>query len=482
MNISFRYRLFIGFTLAIALSAVSGIVSYRIFNRQSAQREWVKRTHHIIDSAQTLQSFLVDMETGHRAFRITNDQKYLEQYDTAAPRIDPLLQSIIDSLAGNPTEQSRARELARHVHALVNFWVTQTQPAATIADTRQILSTSDTGSYNHAYISLLTAEEKTQMDQVRGMISTIEKNETKLLSERREEYDTIIRDATISASAGSVISEFIIIVLSILIFREFKRRRLIQEQLKESIEKLEQQTAELRTSEEEQKRALTEVETVNKQLEKFVYTVAHDIKSPLAGISGSLSILEMEEAISSNPELAEFVSLSRGRVVYLTQMVNSILEYSRTTIGQQQVELVNTRSLVEGITNLMMPPQNMMVSITGPMPELKTSRIKIMEVFQNLISNAIKYNNKKEGTIEIGCVEKGPFYEFYVKDNGNGIPAANIPHIFSMFREAPMQPVRESSTGFGLNIVKLIIEEQGGKIWVESTPGEGSTFYFQWKK
>ena len=105
-----------------------------------------------------------------------------------------------------------------------------------------------------------------------------------------------------------------------------------------------------------------------------------------------------------------------------------------------------------------------------------------MEVFQNLISNAIKYNDKKEGHIEIGCKDKNSYYEFYVKDNGCGITEANKPYIFSIFRDTQQMPMRESSTGFGLNIVKLIVEEQGGKIWVDSTPGQGSTFYFEWKK
>jgi len=407
------------------------------------------------------------METGRRGFRSTNDKKFLEPYNAAITHINPLLDGVVDSLANNAADQEKAIALRQLVENLLVFWQS---------------NGDDASQYTREGIAALTTEEKRQIDDIRAMVASIKDSENKLFTIRRSAYETLIHDSTRATAIGSILSEIIIIILTILVFQEFKRRRITQEQLKGSVDKLELQTEELRASEEEQKRAFKEVESVNKQLEKFVYTVAHDIKSPLAGISGSLSILGMDEAIASNPELAEFVHLSRDRVKYLTDMVNSILEYSRTTLGHQPVEQVDTHQLVQGITHLMLPPQNMEITIATTMPVLHTSRIKIMEVFQNLISNAIKYNNKKEGRIEIGCTDHGDFWQFYVTDNGIGISEANKPLVFSTFREVQQQPMRESSTGFGLNIAKLIVEEQGGLIWVESEPGEGSTFYFLWRK
>ena len=130
----------------------------------------------------------------------------------------------------------------------------------------------------------------------------------------------------------------------------------------------------------------------------------------------------------------------------------------------------------------MFPPANIKITVASDMPVFKTIKIKILEVFQNLISNAIKYNNKKDGLIEIGCVDKADFYEFYVKDNGQGILPEHRHKVFELFNTGTGKAIRETSTGFGLNIVKLIVEEQGGRIWVDSVPGEGSTFYFEWKK
>ena len=483
MIVSFKTRLYIGFTLAILVSATSGIISYQTFQKQATQRQWLRRTRHVTDTVKAIQNMVVEMETGRRGFRATGQTRFLEPYNDVLPHIAPAVAGLKDSLTDNPEDEKTAEILAQHISTLMQFWKNNGDDASKYGGENIInIATNDLSRSDRESITKITDTEKKQVDSIRSIIATLEKNENKLLLARREEYEAMMHNTTLSTSVGSILSELIIVILTIFVFREFKRRRLIQEQLKGTVKKLELQATELQKSEEEQTRARKEIEVINKQLEKFVYTVAHDIKSPLAGISGSLSILSADKTIADNPELAEFVALSSDRVVHLSEMVNSILEYSRVSLDKQQVEEVDTKKLVEEITTLMFPPQNIHVVIAGQMPVFKTKRIKIMEVFQNLMSNAIKYNNKKEGYIEIGCNEQKDNYLFYVKDNGLGIPDENKPHIFSLFRDAHNKNMRESSTGFGLNIVKLIVEEQGGKIWVDSVPGAGSTFYFEWKK
>ncbi len=230
------------------------------------------------------------------------------------------------------------------------------------------------------------------------------------------------------------------------------------------------------------KDALKKVEEINKQLEKFVYTVAHDIKSPLSGIKGLLSILQFNPTVTATAELNDFINLSVKAADHLSEMVSSILEYSRTSTDQQRVEQVDTRELVEQIAKLLFPPKHIAIKVSGDMPVLKTKKLKIQQVFQNLISNAIKYSDKAQGHIEIGSEDKTDHYRFYVKDNGQGISEENNKIVFKLFATTDNKSSGESSTGVGLNIVKLMIEEQGGKIWVDSRPGEGSTFYFEWRK
>ena len=108
--------------------------------------------------------------------------------------------------------------------------------------------------------------------------------------------------------------------------------------------------------------------------------------------------------------------------------------------------------------------------------------VKLQQVFQNLLSNAIKFNDKPEGIIEVGINNKEDFHEFFVKDNGSGISGKDRDKIFRLFQTSGLKSTGETSTGVGLFIVKMAVEEQGGTTRVESNEDEGSTFYFEWKK
>jgi signal transduction histidine kinase len=235
-------------------------------------------------------------------------------------------------------------------------------------------------------------------------------------------------------------------------------------------------------SQQDLKNTMADLAKINKQLEQFVYIVAHDLKSPLSGIIGMLSIISEEKEVTDNPQLQGYVDLLFSASNHLSEMITSILEYSRKSVGDQTVEEVNVDELVRQIAHLLFPPAHISISIPEVLPAIRTRKLKLQQVFQNLISNAIKYIDKPEGKIEIGFEDKGSMYEFYVKDNGPGIPDADQNRIFKLFETSANKSNADSSTGVGLNIIKMMIEEQGGKIWVDTREGEGSTFYFTWQK
>lgn len=221
---------------------------------------------------------------------------------------------------------------------------------------------------------------------------------------------------------------------------------------------------------------------INKQLERFMYVVAHDLKSPLSGVVGLLNLMKDDERINASEELSEYMKLMIDASTHLTGMIGSILEYSRKSDVDQTDEQVDTHDLVKQIAHLLFPPKNISISIDGQLPEFRTKKFKLQQVFQNLMSNAIKYNDKSEGKIVVGCEDDGEFYKFYVKDNGPGIAKDDRLRIFNLFETSSSTSSGESSTGVGLNIMKVLVEEQGGKITVDSVPGAGSIFYFQWSK
>jgi two-component system sensor histidine kinase/response regulator len=228
--------------------------------------------------------------------------------------------------------------------------------------------------------------------------------------------------------------------------------------------------------------SLSEVERINKQLERFVFIVSHDLKSPLASISMLADLLRSDDRVATMPEISENISIIAHAANKLSEMIRSILEYSRKSFSQQTIEEVNSYRLVSEIVQLLFLPKNFNIHINQDLPVLATRKIKLQQVLQNLISNAVKYHDKQDACIEIGASDKGQWYEFFVKDNGPGISKRDHARIFNVFEVTDNETHKDSSTGVGLNLLKVLVEEQGGKIWVESTPGDGSTFYFEWQK
>ncbi len=229
-------------------------------------------------------------------------------------------------------------------------------------------------------------------------------------------------------------------------------------------------------------RSLVTIEKVNQQLERFLYTVSHDLKSPLAGIAMIISAIEVELDTIDREDLESRMQLMSRASMHLTQMVDSMLDYARKSYEQQSRELVDIEELVKDTARLLFPPEHINIHIEGPLPTVVTRKLKLQQVFQNLVGNAIKYNDKKQGAIEIGCTDQEDRYLFYVKDNGPGLQEKDREALFMLFRTGTAVARGESSTGIGLNLLKMIVAEQGGKIWAESEPGTGSTFYFEWLK
>ena len=230
------------------------------------------------------------------------------------------------------------------------------------------------------------------------------------------------------------------------------------------------------------KHSIAETEYINKQLERYVYIVSHDLKSPLASIVTILSILEKDKRIVDQRDLCNSLEMLTQSAHHLSDMITALLEYSRQSAAEQIIEETDVAELVMMVNYLLYPPSNVSVQIVTDMPVLFTRKVKLMQVFQNLIGNALKYNDKEKGIIEIGCANKENYYEFFVKDNGPGIAKKDEQKIFYLFEVTENKSKKESSTGIGLNIMKMLVEEQGGKFWVQTEEGKGSCFYFEWRK
>lgn len=165
----------------------------------------------------------------------------------------------------------------------------------------------------------------------------------------------------------------------------------------------------------------------------------------------------------------------------MEDLINAILDYSKADRRSGDDVKVNSKDLIEETVDFIGKPDNVRIEIGPGMPELITDKTRLSQVFSNLIGNAIRYNDKEQIQINISVQEQPEGWVFSVKDNGPGIEAQYHEKIFVIFQTLNRRDDVES-TGVGLAIVKKIVEDQGGKIWVESTPGSGSDFKFMWPR
>jgi signal transduction histidine kinase len=241
-------------------------------------------------------------------------------------------------------------------------------------------------------------------------------------------------------------------------------------------ELLKNESARRKDAEAKLKEYLHDLEKINKELDQFTYIVSHDLKAPLRAISSLTTFLEEDLSHIMNEEAQENFAILKSRVVRMENFINGLLEYSKAAKSVKP-EIVNTRTLINEIIGWLNLPEHIKIKKEGNFPELKTDKIRMEQVLSNLLSNAIKFNDKKEGIIEIGCVDFEDWSQFYIQDNGPGIEPQFHKKIFELFLTLENRDKVES-TGIGLAIVKKIVEESGGKIWVESEPGKGCRFVF----
>lgn len=229
----------------------------------------------------------------------------------------------------------------------------------------------------------------------------------------------------------------------------------------------------------QREKLLKELEHQNQELSDYAHMVSHDLKTPLRSIDALSTWLKEDYTHCIDDEGRSKLNLIRNNVEKIDTLINGILEYS--TIGKNKVDTydVNLDKLITNIINLIDIPNHILVVKNDNMPIVKGDKYMLQQLFQNLIVNAIKYNDKDKGLVEIGFENANKFWEFYVRDNGKGIEKKYFKKIFKTFEKLDLNT---NATGMGLSLVKKIVESLGGVVWVESRVKEGTTFYFTLKK
>lgn len=234
-----------------------------------------------------------------------------------------------------------------------------------------------------------------------------------------------------------------------------------------------------RRTELELEQRLNELARSNADLEQFAYVASHDLQEPLRMVASYNQLLARRYKGKLGEDADEFIGFTVEGVTRMQRLINDLLAYSRVgTRGADRVEVDLTKLYEATVQNLEQSIKDNAAVITAdPLPTIVADEHQMMQLLQNLIGNAIKFHGEASPQIHVGVRPQGGNYVFSVKDNGIGIDPQYFERIFVIFQR--LNP-RENypGTGIGLAICKKIVERHGGRIWVESTPGQGSTVYF----
>jgi light-regulated signal transduction histidine kinase (bacteriophytochrome) len=229
----------------------------------------------------------------------------------------------------------------------------------------------------------------------------------------------------------------------------------------------------------DQKRVEAELRRSNESLEQFAYVASHDLKEPLRMISSYLQIIEKRYADKLDDEGREFFGFARAGANRLRDLIEDLLEYSRVGTRNKPLEATDSGKLLgEVCSDLQLAINEEDAKITyDELPIVVADAGQLRQVFQNLLANALKFRGLASPIIHVSAVRQRKDWVFSVRDNGIGIAAEHHERIFVIFQRLHGRE-QFKGTGIGLAVCKKIIERHGGRLWLESKPGEGTTFYF----
>ncbi|MBX3439609.1 MAG: PAS domain S-box protein, partial [Planctomycetaceae bacterium] len=253
------------------------------------------------------------------------------------------------------------------------------------------------------------------------------------------------------------------------ITQDISERKHLEAKLRRAHNELERRVAE-RTA---------ELTARNQELEQFAYVASHDLQEPLRKVASCCQLLAEDYAERLDDNGREWIAFAVDGASRMRQLVTDLLEFSRVGTHGRTAEPTDSHhaceAALENLSNVI--NESGAEIICRPLPQVMADGLQLEQLFQNLIGNSIKYCSEERPIVEIGAEPEAGFWRFYVKDNGIGIDPEYHHRIFQIFQRLHRKE-EYPGTGIGLAICKKVVERLGGRLWVESRSGQGSTFYF----
>jgi PAS domain S-box-containing protein len=229
----------------------------------------------------------------------------------------------------------------------------------------------------------------------------------------------------------------------------------------------------------QRKQAEEELIRSNQDLQQFSYVTSHDLQEPLRNVASCLQMLEKKYKNKLDADADKLINYAVESSVRMKSLILDLLAYSRVATKGKLPERIDCEQVLDQtVTNLRSAISESGAVITrDPLPMIRADDTQMLQVFQNLLQNAIKFRRDEPPKVHVSAVKNKKEWQFSVRDNGIGIESEHLDRIFVIFQRLHKRS-QYDGTGMGLAIVKKVVERHGGRVWVKSEPGVGSTFYF----
>lgn len=272
------------------------------------------------------------------------------------------------------------------------------------------------------------------------------------------------------------------IIFSWLLGSYVEDKRLLKqsaEDFQQQAGKLSQELTQRQRAEAKLKQTVAKLEHSNAELQQFAYVASHDLQEPLRMVSSFTQLLARRYQGKLDKDADEFIAYAVDGASRMQRMINDLLTYSRVGTRGKELQPTDGEAVFEqAVANLQMAIEETGATVThNSLPTVLADESQLVQLFQNLLGNAIKFHGQEPPRVHISAEQKGKEWVFSVGDNGIGIDQQHLERVFIIFQRLHAQ-TEYPGTGIGLAICIKIVERHGGRIWVESEPGKGSIFYF----
>ncbi len=446
MKFSTDRRLQAGFWLLTLVPVLFGLLAAHSVNETIRAAQELKQSNELIRELESFLSRLKDVEVDQREFVLTNDESYATDIRKAKADVDRMLGHIQSQNIGD-----NWKELLR------------TLLPEKFSQIDTTLKLRREGDLQGATATLKRSENGQAMDDIRRSVNAMIGEQSKLLDEHQDNRNRQFIYMLVVFVVVLLVNAALIWTLFYSVRLESARMERVNEELEERVE---QRTVELRRS--------------NDELQQFAYVASHDLKEPMRMISSYATLLQRRYEGRLDEDADTFIHFITDGVRRMNTLITDLLSYSRAgQLGDDPKVRVETEQVLASVL------ENIKASVvdTGAvvtydaLPAITYEPVRLSQLLQNLLSNALKYRRPDVPPfVHISADQVGNEIQFSVRDNGQGIAPEYQADIFGIFKRLHGKDVE--GTGIGLATCKKIVEEHGGRIWVESQPGAGSIFHF----